>query len=472
MRLPPALRVGLSTRLFLAILATAVLAVLLVGAATRWNFERVFLGYLNGLAVERVPFVLSRLGRAYAEQGQWDFLRGAPGPWFDIVRPVVGEELPKVEEPGDFLRSDLTGGILRLGLLDAQLQRVAGYRYITADMPRWPVTQGERTVGWLVVAPFQSVADSGAQRFGQAMLRASVVASLVAVVMAALLAWWVSRRLLAPVRRVAAATHQLAAGHHDVRVQVNSDDEVGQLARDFNHLAHTLERNEALRREFVADVSHELRTPLAVLRGELEALEDGIRPLNPQAVASLQGEVKQLGQLVDDLYDLALTDVGALSYRMAPLDLGALLRDIGAAHQHRIADKGLRFTLTLPDTPLPVQADGRRLQQLFDNLLENCRRYTDAPGEIRLSAVADGAFWRIETNDTPPGVPGEQLAELFERFYRVDGSRSRATGGAGLGLAIARNIVLAHEGEISASASGLGGVCIAIRLPRTAGAAA
>lgn len=462
------MRFGISTRLFLAMLATAVLTVVLVSGATRWNFERGFLGYLNELAVERMESLVPGLTQRYAEHGNWDFLRdrnGERGKWFEMLRPVSGPMLPaNTVGPGTVLTSDLTGAMLRLGVLDTQMQWVAGFRGIRGDMLRRAITFQGQTVGWLVLAPFQSVSDGGDQRFGQGQARATIAISVLAVLMAALIAWWVSRRLAAPVRLVAAATHKLAAGDHAVRVEVDSPDEVGQLARDFNHLAHTLARNEALRREFVADVSHELRTPLAVLRGELEALEDGVRVLDAQAVRSLQGEVRQLGQLVDDLYELALTDAGALSYRMAPLDLGALLGEIGDAHRHRVEAAGLTLSLSLQ--PAWVQGDAGRLRQLFDNLLENSRRYTEAPGEIRLSVQAEGRHWRIELADSAPGVPEAVLSQLFERFFRVEGSRNRATGGAGLGLAICRNIVLAHDGRIVARASGLGGVAIVIELPR------
>jgi two-component system, OmpR family, sensor histidine kinase BaeS len=461
------MRLGISTRLFLAILATAVLVVGLVGGTTRWNFERGFLGYLNELAVERMAFLPPRLERAYVEHGNWDFVRNEPRRWFGLLRPVPGEELPAegTPQPGSALTSDLTGAFLRVGLLDAQQQWVAGYREISPDMQRLAVQAGGKTVGWVVLAPFQSVADGGDQRFQQGQAQAALATAALALVLAALIAWWVSRTLLAPVRRVAAATHRLAGGHHDIRVPVDSRDEVGQLARDFNHLALTLERNEALRREFIADVSHELRTPLAVLRGELEALEDGVRPLGPAAVTSLQAEVTQLGQLVDDLYELALADAGALSYRMAPLDLGALLQRVTEAHQPRTDAAGLHLTLQCPSGPQPLNGDEARLQQLLDNLLENSRRYTDAPGQIQLSLRRQGDAWQIDLHDTAPGVPAELLGQLFERFFRVDGSRSRATGGAGLGLAICRNIVLAHGGQIEAQASELGGVWIAVRLP-------
>lgn len=462
------MKIGISTKLFAAVLATAVLVVAVVGGATRWNFERGFIGYLNELAVERMELALPRLAGAYAERGNWDFLRRGGRPWFELLRPLPGEEhLPpgQAGAPPAMLASDLTGAVLRLGLLDAQQQWVVGFREFDASAQRRAVDVGGRTVGWLVLAPFQSVADGGDQRFQQGQARAALGTAALALVLAALIAWWVSRVLLEPVRRVAAATHQLAAGRYDTRVEVDSADEVGQLARDFNHLALTLERNAALRREFVADVSHELRTPLSVMRGELEALEDGIRPLDRGAVASLQGEAQQLGKLVDDLYELALSDAGALGYRKAALDLGALLARVAESQRRAIEERGLVLELALPAQPLGVQADEGRLQQLFVNLLRNSARYTDAPGRIRVAARREDGWACIDVQDSPPGVPDAMLARLFERFFRVDPSRSRESGGAGLGLAICRNIVQAHDGTIEARRSPQGGVWIEVRLP-------
>jgi two-component system sensor histidine kinase BaeS len=314
--------------------------------------------------------------------------------------------------------------------------------------------------------PCQPAPAAAPRRFQHAQNRATLATAALALVLAALIAWWVAGELIAPVRRVAQATHRLAAGHHDVRVLEQGHDEIGQLARDFNHLAHTLERNEALRRELVADVSHELRTPLAVLRGELEALEDGIRPLDQAAVASLQGEVGRLGALVDDLFELALSDAGALSYRMAPLDLGALLQRAVETHRPRMEAAGLALELSVPQVPLPLQGDEARLLQLMDNLLENSRRYTDALGRVRVDVQPRPEAVVLNVHDSAPGLPAALLPRLFERFFRAEGSRNRDTGGAGLGLAICRNIVLAHGGQIEAQASGLGGVWIQVTLPR------
>ena len=317
------MKIGITRKLFIAVLCTVIFAVVLVGLATRWSFTRGFLGYLNELAVERMEFVTQRAEQAYGRHGNWDFMRDNPTAWFGLVRPVIGQELTSDAAFGlKMPASDLTGAMMRLGLIDAQEQWVAGYRDLTTAMLRRPVRKEGQIVGWVVLASFQSVTDAGNQRFQNDQFQASLLASIVAVALAALIALWLARALLAPVRRVAQATHQLAAGHYQTRVKVESHDEVGQLANDFNHLAQTLQRNETMRREFMADVSHELRTPLTVLRGELEAMEDGIRPMTPAAIHSLQAEVATLSQLVNDLYELSLSDAGALAYRPARTGFG------------------------------------------------------------------------------------------------------------------------------------------------------
>jgi two-component system sensor histidine kinase BaeS len=281
---------------------------------------------------------------------------------------------------------------------------------------------------------------------------------------AALVALVLARAFLQPLKRVAEATHRLAAGNYATRVKVTSEDELGRLAGDFNRLAESLERNETLRRRFMADVSHELRTPLAVLSGELEALEDGVRPLTRESLASLRAEIGALGKLVDDLNQLALADTGALAYRKETVDVVPLLAQALDSHRERLAEQGLAVE-TSWNGAAPVFGDADRLRQMFRNLLENSARYTDRGGRVRVAARREGGRVRVDFEDSAPGVPGEALPQLFERFYRVDASRSRANGGTGLGLAICRSIAEAHDGEINATPSALGGLRVSVSLP-------
>ena len=460
------MKLSISTKLFVAVSAGVLLVILSMGLATSWSFGRGFLGYINEQALERMATVVPRLASAYAREGNWAFMRNRPDRWFDIMRPDPDEErvTNDLRTP---LASDLTGALFRIALLDKDRKRVTGYTAIGEDALVSPIVVAGETVGWLAVTPFQSVTEAGGERFQQYQLRTSLVMGVFSLLLAMLIAWWIARTLLEPVKRVAAATHRLASGDYSSRVAVASHDEVGQLARDFNQLAYTLERNEKMRREFMADVSHELRTPLSVLRGELEAIEDGVRSLDPNTMKSLLGEVGMLSKLVDDLYELSLADIGALTYRKAPCMLNDVLENSLAMYRERFAARQLQLDLELPREPVELLADASRLQQLFSNLLENSLRYTDVNGRLRLSVGVDRDTVRIDFLDSGPGVSASQLPRLFERFYRGESSRNREHGGAGLGLAICRSIANAHDGSLVADHSPYGGLWLTLRLPRS-----
>jgi len=461
------MKISISAKLFVAVLATAAFAVLAMGFAAHWSFERGFLGYLNEQAIERVDAALPRLAEAYRQRGGWDYFRDNPAEFRALMRPLpVNAEIGNAALPGKSPSvSDLTGAMFRMSLLDAQQRVVLGYREIREETVRRAITVDGRTVGWVAMAPFQSVSTAGDKRFERHQWRASVTVGAVCVLFAAVIALWVARHLLRPVKRIAQATHRLAAGEYTSRVPVGGDDEVGRLAQDFNTLAEVLQKNEQQRRDFMADVSHELRTPLGVLHGELEAIEDGVRSLSAESVKSLQAEVATLNKLVSDLYDLSLADVGALAYRKFEIDLAEVLQVSVAAFHGRLAERRITLDLRIAREPLIVSADERRLQQLFNNLMVNTLRYTDAGGMLRVECRREGTSIVIDFVDSTPGVSGDGLARLFDRFYRVEGSRNRASGGAGLGLAIVRSIVIAHDGQVEAKASPLGGLWIAIRLP-------
>lgn len=459
------MKLSISTKLFIAVLASVLFVILSMGLATSWSFTRGFLGYLNEQALERMAPVLPRLASAYEREGSWEFLRNKPDRWFEIMRPDHTDE-PTIHDLRIPSASDLTGALFRIALLDQDKKRVTGYPSIADDALLRPIEVDGKLVGWLAVTPFQSVTEAGGSRFQQYQLQTSLAMGFVSLLLAMLIAWWIARTLLDPVKRVAAATHKLATGEYSNRVAVSSNDEVGQLARDFNQLAYTLERNEKMRREFMADVSHELRTPLSILRGELEAIEDGVRTLDHSSMKSLQGEVGMLSKLVDDLYELSLADVGALTYRKSQCDLNDLLQTSVAMYQERCNAAGLGVELRLPTGPLLLEADAKRLQQLFGNLLENAVRYTDAGGLLLISASLEDENILVSLMDSGPGVDPQQLPRLFERFYRGEASRNRASGGAGLGLAICHSIVLAHGGSLTADHSPLGGLWLSLRLPR------
>ncbi|WMJ70905.1 sensor histidine kinase efflux regulator BaeS [Stenotrophomonas sp. 24(2023)] len=459
------LKFGLTAKSFLAIFTACLLVLAVNGVATRVSFQLGFLDYLNEQGDVRMQHLLPHLAHEYEQHQGWDHLRSSREGWDRLLRPDLGHShgLGPVSPP----LSDQTGVPSRLGLFDAQLRRVAGNADARNDDDPHPVVVNGQTVGWLGMVPFQRVIAANDLNFYNTQLRAWWVIGIALLLVTAVLAWIVSRALQRRLATLAAATHQLAAGEYGIRIARTSDDELDALAADFNQMAQALDDTERNRRAFIADISHELRTPLAVVRAELEAIEDGIRPLDRANLGALQGEIRQLGKLIDDLHDLSMTQSGGMAYRFAPLDLVALLHSELNSMRGRFQAAGLALEVEVPAPPLTVSGDERRLQQLLANLLENALRYTQAGGTVCIHAEHPPGLVRLVVEDSAPGVPADKCALLFERFYRVESSRNRASGGSGLGLAISRNIVHAHQGHIHAEPSPLGGLRVVIELPET-----
>jgi two-component system sensor histidine kinase BaeS len=327
------------------------------------------------------------------------------------------------------------------------------------------------TVGWLL-RPMPTIPGPEAQ-FQEQLLKTGWVVAGIALLLAALAAFPLAHELLSPIRRLAEGTKRLATADYDSPVPVQSDDELGQLTRDFNRLAEALKGAELARRNFLADVSHELRTPVAILRVELEALQEGVRQATPQAIQSLRAEVLALEALVNDLYNLAVADLGPGAYAFEDLDLAALAKSSAVAFSERFVAARLAVdTGGIAATPVIARGDVRWLGQVLRNLLENSVRYTRAGGRVHIAASRQVNDAVIDVMDSAPGVPEESLPRLFDRLFRVEPSRSREPGGAGIGLALCRSVVQAHGGRIEAKASPLGGLWIRIVLPAGTGQAA
>ncbi|NJO17199.1 MAG: HAMP domain-containing protein [Thioploca sp.] len=353
----------------------------------------------------------------------------------------------------------------RLQIVDMKKQVVFGYHKVLPNELLRPLHHKGQIIGWVGLHPHEVIMDNLALSFQAQQRHSYILIAALAVVVSVLVSWLLARQLLNPIRHIATGARALGSGHYQTRLPVKSADELGQLASDFNHLAHTLERNEQARRQWIADISHELRTPLAVLRGEIEAMQDGIHAMTLENLKSLHSETLSLGKLVDDLYELALSDLGALDYRKEVVDIADVLDSVVTAFQPRFAAKNILLINQVQEW-VTIFADTRRLTQLFTNLLENSLRYTDPPGRLEISIAITANHVLLDFKDSAPAVPDDSLDKLFERLYRVDKSRSRTLGGAGLGLAICRNIVEAHEGQISAQHSPLGGVWVQVKLPR------
>ena len=268
---------------------------------------------------------------------------------------------------------------------------------------------------------------------------------------------FVSRLLTAPLARLTGAAQAIAAGDLSQRVDVRSKDEIGDLGTAFNGMAASLAEAETLRRNLIADVSHELRTPLTIIQGNIQAILDGVYPLEMAQMAGLYDETRLLTRLVDDLHDLALADAGQLRLERTPVNVSDLARTAVGQFDPVAEAAGVKLTLETSEDVPEVLGDADRLAQVLRNLLSNAIRHTPAGGQVVMRVERAGEQVTIQVADTGSGIAPEDLPHVFDRFYRGDKSRSRRGGGAGLGLAITRQLVTAHGGQIAvASTPGLG----------------
>jgi len=449
------MKFDITAKLFLILLAMSIAISVTTGIVTRVSFKSQFIGYLNQQGISRVDTLAPALGAVYERNGGWDYFRDNLRVWIDFLRRTA-------RTPNS---PDLASVHLRMVLLDENRQYVAGYqRDVRNPAETRPIVVNGATVGWLVLRSQENSLTAADLRFQHRQLVASWIIGGSVALLAAIAALWLSRTMLTPLRRITAATQQLADGDYTIRIAATSEDAVGRLGRDFNRLAEKLQRNEHLRRNFMADIAHELRTPLAVLRSEIEAILDRVREATPQALKSLQAEVGTLTKVVDDLYDLSLADVGALTYRMETTDVSEVLSTSLDFFRSRFTALELQVSTDI-EPNVAAKADKARLQQLFNNLLENMARHTQTPGKLRIEcAIRDGGIV-IAFHDSGPGIAEEHRAHLFERFYRADSGGSTLSRGAGLGLAICRKIVEAHGGSIVADASQMGGLLVAVKIP-------
>jgi two-component system, OmpR family, sensor histidine kinase BaeS len=479
------MKIGITYRMFLAILTATFLAVVSMFFIMQWSLDRGFLRYVNSLEQKRITKLATLLEESYAAHGNWHFLRNDPSIFRRLIAATMPEdEASQIEREhrearrqgpvaGDKTSPDMLFPppppphfSIHVVLLNAAKKPLFGSADFPANLELKPVLYKNQVVGYLGRLPRKNPFDVLQLQFIKQQKFALTLVAAVLLLLTAALSFPLASRIIRPIRALAEAARHLTAGRYDTRVPAVSSDELGQLARDFNTLALTLEKNEQARQQWVADISHELRTPLTILRGEVEAMQDGIRQADADSIQSLHEEILRLNRLVDDLYQLSMSDLGALTYRKEELDLVELLADTLTLYRQEFSRKNIALTETFPgDGKLMVFGDPERLRQLFTNLCDNALKYTDEAGRLVIRMTCHDNLTMVDIEDTAPGVAESELENLFERLYRVETSRNRTTGGAGLGLAICRNIVEAHGGNITAQPSPLGGIWIRVALP-------
>ena len=478
------MRFNIKYKLFFTLLLTTLMAVASMLFIVRWSFERGFLEYINRVEQETHSRLVSNLASRYHEQGDWNFVRRNPRQlarmfhesMADSTRDraddtgVPGEVEQRAEHarlkhrpPPAFARGPHPR---RVCLLDKEQRTVGPCRHRVADLQLMEITSSGQPIGYLGISPRKKISHHHDLQFSERHHRFLFYLAFTILVVSAIVAFPASRQLVKPIKLLTEAMARLASGNYQTRVEVDSSDELGELSRDFNSLARTLESNEKARQQWIADISHELRTPLSVLRGEIEALQDGIREVNEERLESLHAQIMHLHRLVNDLYELSMSDIGALNYQLGETDLLSVLNQCIESFRDEYAARNIALTLECEADKLYMQADGERLLQLFSNLLSNSLRYTSDNGSLRVRIEGKRDAIKMAFEDSEPAVDESNLPRLFDRLFRVEDSRNRETGGTGLGLAICKNIVDAHGGDITASHSGLGGLKIEISFPR------
>ncbi len=419
----------------LVILVTVGAVFFFINQATQDEIRR-FEERVEQTRASRMEFELSMY---YLRQGNWEGIQ----PFVEQWGSLYGQRITVTDANG-IVVADSQGSLLG--------KTVPSDSTGTSLLPPRGIVppRGTGAIGTLYISP---QATSGADLTSflivyQAVGRFFLWGGLLAVAIALLWTFVLSRRILAPVRALTLAAKRLGQRDFSHRVNFRDKGELGDLARTFNYMADDLERAEKLRRNLVADTAHELRTPLSNIQGYLEAIRDGVVKPDAATIQSLYEEAILLSRLVDDLQELALAEAGELKLVRQAEDVTQIIKRAVDAVQVQTSTKGISIVADLPGGIPPCDIDSHRISQVLNNLLDNAVAHTPKDGTITVAARQQSKWVEISVTDTGEGIPAEELSNIFERFYRIDKSRSRATGGHGLGLTIAKRLIEAHGGKI------------------------
>lgn len=460
------MRNSLWTRLMSVFLGVIVVGVIVMVVSVRLTTAAQLRLRVLSNDVAQANALAPLLAGYYSQNGSWigveTYLASAP----QSQNPPATQMGPGMMGPegmmgswGDWMGVTRTTGPLadRVVVLDASGKVIAdtGQAIVGEQHPAEhaangaPVIVNGKTVGAVLVGsmiePVLNPADEDFLRsVNLSILITSVAVGILALVLGSLL----FRQIISPLRALSQSARAIAEGDLGQRVVIHSDDEIGQVARSFNRMAESLAEADVQRRNMMADIAHELRTPLTVVQGSLEALMDGVYDLTTENVAGIHKQTVVLTRLVADLRDLALAEAGQLRLERKPVSLVDVIAQVSEGLEIQAHEKEVTIKAEVAANLPQVQADEQRITQVLFNLISNALRHTPAGGTVTVSAELREDRVLVSVRDTGSGIPPEDLPHVFERFYRADRSRTRSTGGSGLGLTIAKQIVEAHGGKI------------------------
>lgn len=426
---------------------------------------------------EMVTALTYELAIEYQREGSWNKFNVNPGAFQRFVQRVLHKRNEfhrppdRFQAPGkDFPPPPPSpeGGDMpyrhRISLWSPDKIRIAGPPSETSPSVFEPVTVDGRTVG-LVGIENSPPPRHMQTAFLKTRLKVFYTVGIILFLIAAAVSYFLSRFILSPVDQLTKGTKALTQFKFSTRIKVSTRDELGRLAEDFNQMAETLERYENVKKQWIVDISHELRTPLTILKGEIEAMLDGVRDMTENELNSIYSEVLNLETLVNNLHLLSAADAKELKLKKREINPVSILRSVLDTFESTLKQNRLAVKVITGNRDVSIEGDESSIRRLFSNIFENNLKYTGKPGLITVRSEIKDHKVEISIEDTGPGVPASSLKKIFDRLYRIDVSRSRHSGGSGLGLSICRAIVLNHGGSINAALAESGGLKIRILLP-------
>ena len=438
-------------KLFLSTLIIALITLTFSMLAVNLVFHQQFSDYLtktNEATLEQLP---TRLSSLYQSKGTWD-----PKSLDEISHTLPIGTVVTLTDPSGKLIATLSnmmedmmhaqGGMSMSMSMNMSSSSISSWKTKTLTVSGPLGTLATAVVRYPASAPILNPQDV---LFQSSVFRSLLFAGGLALLFGIILSYFTSRRLVAPLNRLTQAAERIGQGHLDERVGIQTKDEIGQLALAFNAMVDNLNSQENLRKQFTADIAHELRTPLTSIKSYIEAFQDNVLPANQENLSSIHEEIDRLVDLSSDLKDLNVAEIGALTLAIEPVDLKHLMRKVIRSLQPLMQEKQLTLNWNAPPEHVTTTGDGRLLTRLFYNLVHNAYCYSNISGQITLSLSQTSDFSEIRIKNTGMGIPEEDLPFIFERFYRADKSRTRETGGTGIGLALVQQITALHQGTIT-----------------------
>jgi len=439
-------------KLFLSTLIIALITLTFSMLAVNIVFQQQFSDYLtkaNEATFEQLP---SRLSSLYQSKGTWDqsaldeISSTLPVGTVVTLTDTSGKLIATLSHTMESMMQGQGGMSMNMDMGMSASSSVTSWKTKTLTVSGPLGTLGTALVRYPATAPIFNPQDV---LFQSSVFRSLIFAGGLALLFGIILSYFTSRRLVAPLKRLTQAADRIGHGHLDERVAIQTKDEVGQLATAFNSMVDNLNRQEILRKQFTADIAHELRTPLTSIKSYIEAFQDNVLPADQENLASIHEEIDRLVDLSSDLKDLNVAEMGALTLMFEPVNLRQLLDKVIHSLYPLIQEKQLKLIWNPPPEVVTMSGDGRLLTRLFYNLVHNAYRYSDVGGRVAITLTQTPDFAEVRIRNSGIGIAKDDLPFIFERFYRADKSRTRESGGTGIGLALVHQITTLHQGTIT-----------------------